>query len=256
MRQNVYDITDKAYFYANHSYRHYKSEVYPLFVSILSTLKDDDVVLDIGGGPGHLPYEFFREQPGKSIEYRILDGSRELLKVAANKLSGIERIHTGPIDFNSDSWGQEQPAANAIVSNNALFHLKPERINDFYAQVSRLLRPGGFYLNQQSMLYSGKYHPYQKNAITRFLSRMPYAVMPQMPQFSEEEFKNMKDSEADIKTRHEEEIAQAKAQGDIDPTIYYFHSVEEHLQALRHAGMEATTIWQKKEFYVILGLKE
>ena len=256
MRQNVYDISDKARFYADHPYGHYKSEVYPLFVNILSTLNDDDVVLDIGGGPGHLTYEFFREQPDKKIEYWILDGSRELLKHAESKLSGNDRIHTDLIDFNSEDWCQGLPSASAIVSNNALFHLKPERISDFYAELSRLLRPKGFYLNQQSMLYSGGYHPYQENAITRFLDKMPYAVLPQMPQFSEKEFENVRESESDIKARYEKEIEQAKTEQDIDPTIYYFHSAADHLQALRQAGMEATTIWQKKEFYVILGVKD
>ncbi|PCJ54737.1 MAG: hypothetical protein COA79_21475 [Planctomycetota bacterium] len=256
MRENVYDVSDKAQFYAGHSYRHYKSEVYPLFANILSTLKDGDVILDIGGGPGHLPYEFFKKQTEKSIEYWILDGSKALLKHAEGKLAGNDQIHTALIDFNKEDWGKGLPSANAIVSNNALFHLKPERICDFYTGLSGILRPNGFYLNQQSMLYAGGYHPHQNNVITKFLNKLPYDVLPQMPQFTEEEFNNMMESETEIKNRHQEEIKQAMAQKDLDPTIYYFHSVEDHLKALRQTGMEATTIWQKKEFYVILGVKE
>ena len=256
MKKNVYDISDKARFHAEHAYGHYKSEVYPLFASILSSLKNGDVVLDIGGGPGHLPYEFFREQQEKDIEYWILDGSKELLAYAENKLADNKRIHTSLIDFNAAEWCKELPAANAIVCNNALFHLKPERITDFYKEMSSLLKTGGFYLNQQSMLYAGGYHPYQENVITRFFDKMPYDVMPQMPQLNEKEWHRMKKTESDIKARHAKEIEQAKTQEDIDPTFYYFHSVEDHLQALRQVGMEATTIWQKKEFYIILGIKE
>ena len=58
MRKNVYDVSDKSIFYAERPYPHYKYEIYPLFADILSTLKNDDVVLDIGGGPGH-PLDFY-----------------------------------------------------------------------------------------------------------------------------------------------------------------------------------------------------
>ena len=256
MKQNVYDISDKARHYASHSYGHYKSEVYTLFANILSSLRDGAVVLDIGGGPGHLPYEFFREYPDKNIDYQVLDSSRELLKIAEEKLAGDTRVGTGLIDFNSDGWHRALPLADAIVSNNALFHLHPDRIGDFHAQMADRLKPGGFFLNQQSMCYPGGYHPYQENAITRFLARMPYAVLPQMPQCSEEKCRRMKEADAAVSERHGKEIAAVKEQQDIDPTVYHFHAVEDHLQALRNAGMEATTIWQKKEFHVILGIKE
>jgi SAM-dependent methyltransferase len=256
MRQNVYDISDKARYYAHHSYGHYKSEVYPLFVNILSTLDNGSTILDIGGGPGNMPYEFFREYPEKRIDYWILDGSSELLKIAREKLGNDSRIHTKVIDFNSDDWCRDLPQSEAAVSNNALFHLHPDRIPGFYAGMSEKLKPGGFFLNQQSMRYTGGHHPYRDNAVTRFFNAMPYAVLPQMPQFSGEEAVNMKEAEKEIKERHEKEIEQAKACGDIDPTVYHFHSVEDHLQALRDAGMAATTIWQKKEFYVILGIRD
>ncbi len=255
MRKNVYDVSDKARYYAEHPWKHYKTEVYPIFADMLGTLEDGSTVLDIGGGPGHLPSVLFGERPKADIRYFILDGSRELLKYAAERFAGDERIRTGIIDFNAPEWRRDLPAADAVVCNNALFHLKPERLADFYTELDGVLKPGGFYLNQQSMLYPGGYHPYEENRITALLAKMPYTVMPQICDYSEEEWTALRESEAATSRRHGEEIRQAKAEEEIDPTPYHFHLQEDHLEALRRTGMEATTIWQKKEFFVILAVK-
>jgi len=251
--RNVYDVAARARFYALAPYAHYKQEVYAYQAMALATLPAGSRVLDLGAGPGHLA-DVYRQRGGPSLHFVLLDQSRELLKIAQETLGdqAAEYCHR---DLNQADWSAGLQPVAAVVSNNALFHLKPARIQAIWTEVAELLEPGGFVLCQQSGLFNDGVHPYQDNPISRFLKRMPYAFMPQHPGLMESEVAHLKQLVDLAKLRDQAASDAERAAGTVADTDYHFLAPEAQLAAMRAAGLVATEIWRKREFSLHLALK-
>ena len=251
------DVGEWARHYASRPYGHFKGEIYPVFVGILSCLPDGARVLDVGAGPGHLAREFYKRNPDSGLQFVLLDASVELLKIAESRLPS-RRVATVHGSFNGPDWAHGLGDFDAVVSNNALFHVRPEKLDAFYESSYGLLRRDGLLLNQQSFAWDEGMSPYGEHPFARFIRGIPWLTMPKRPKLSEEEERRLEREDREARARHAKAIEEAKASGvefAEDQTGYQFLTVERHLTAMRKAGFQATCVWRKREFAVVLGAK-
>jgi SAM-dependent methyltransferase len=238
-------------------YGHFKEEVYPLFVQVLARLPSGARVLDLGAGPGHLAGEFYRAHPGSRLQFVLLDSSREMLRIAIERLPG-RPVSTLVRSFNIDGWEQDLEPVHAIVSNNAIFCVRPERLDEFYRTCFGRLRGGGCLLNQQSFGFQDGESPYGAAPFPRLTRDWLPALFPERADLSPEEPQRLKREKQAAKEKHQQALAEAQARGiRIAPnqSAYHFLSVETHLAAMRRAGFAAGCMWRKREFAVVCGVK-
>jgi tRNA (cmo5U34)-methyltransferase len=102
-------------------------------------------VLDLGSGDGRLLALVRQARPG--IEAVAIDFSETMLDLLRERFAGDARVRVVAHDL-----GDPLPAASlgrfdAIVSSFAIHHLTHPRKRELYAEVHRLLSPGGVFLN-------------------------------------------------------------------------------------------------------------
>ncbi len=121
------DGGEAARCYADKPYGHYKEEVYPLFAGILAGLPGGIRVLDVGAGPGHMAFEFYRARPDSDVKFALLEIGRAMLDIAARRMKGLGfEIECFQRSYNSPGWEEGMGTFDAVVSNNSIFHVRPE----------------------------------------------------------------------------------------------------------------------------------
>ena len=238
--------------YAALPYGHYKSEVYPLFGAILDSMGDGIRVLDIGAGPGHLEVEFYRQRPQSRTRFVLLDVGKAMLAIAGRRLGDLGfGADCFARDFTRPGWHEGLGRFDAIVSNNALFHVSPDALGAFYGAAYGLLSENGLLLNQQSCAYEDAAFGAAIKALPPVLD--PLAGLPDGE-------RRLLDERL---ARHRRLCAVAedlrKAGGDVPagPPPYANLSLpaSAHVAHMRAAGFLAGSIWRKMEFVVLLGIK-
>ena len=145
------DGGEAAQCYADKPYGHYKEEVYPLFGEILDAMGDGIRVLDIGAGPGHFAVEFYKGRPESTVRFALMDVGQAMLDIATRRLAELGvQVECFQRSFNLAGWHEGLGRCDAIVSNNAIFHVRPEGLAGFYGACFGLLNGDGLILNQQS----------------------------------------------------------------------------------------------------------
>lgn len=255
--KNVYDLGDKAFFYSRTPTPHYKYEVYKLFNTIINSQRHAKTILDVGAGNGALEIEY-KKIYGLDKRFILMDQSETLLSIAKDYLGVHDNIFTCNYDFNMHDWPNKigVDKVDMIVSNNAIFHIKPDSMQTFWNNCSRIANQDGIVLIQTAMKYAGNHNPYHENRITKFMKSLPYDIMPQFPQLSEYEYTRYLE-----KSRIEKELQEKIAYSDaekvhsVSDVQYYFYEPSEMMQYMKISGFTSTIIWQKKEFYILLGIK-
>jgi SAM-dependent methyltransferase len=104
-------------------------------------------VLDLGCGDGAVLETVLTAYPGSRGVG--LDGSPEMLRRAAERLSHFDGVALIEADFNQPSWRSVLPAGrfDAVVSGFAIHHSEDERKRELYAEIYDLLAPGGVFVN-------------------------------------------------------------------------------------------------------------
>jgi SAM-dependent methyltransferase len=240
-------------------YGHYKEEIYPLFGEILDGMGDGIRVLDIGAGPGHLAYEFYKARPRSKVQFALMEFTGWFLAFAEERLGAMGfNPELFQRDFNSPDWNEGLGQFDAIVSNNAVFNLKPELMGEFYGKVHGLLKDNGILLNQQSLGYETAGF---KEAIKNF----PPALSP-LKLMSAEDIQRAERLKAEGAREQAEEEKRIAAEGErlkaqgytIDHGCGYLSlhvPASEHIRCLNAAGFSADCIWRKMEFVVLAGIK-
>jgi SAM-dependent methyltransferase len=251
------DVGNWAEHYASRPYGHHKAEVYELFIDILGCLPDESIVLDIGAGPGHLEYELCCRRPKNRFCFVLLDASTEMLRIARQRLAGrpVETFHRS---FNADGWDEGLGQFDAIVSNNALFHVRPARLAGFYRSCYGLLRRNGLLLNQQSFGWRAGASPYGEDAFSRFMRALPERILPALPGVDEQVRVRLDREKKEASRSQAAAIAEARSAGvefARGHTGYQWLTVPAHLDAMRAAGFAAGCIWRKREFAALCGVK-
>jgi tRNA (cmo5U34)-methyltransferase len=116
-------------------------------------------VLDLGAGFGALTREVLTRFPRSRVT--CVDGSGEMMKLARERLATfVERVSLHLGDFAYPSWGAQLPGGyDAAVSALAIHHLIDERKRALYAEVFGLLKPGGVFINDDSILAPQPWQP-------------------------------------------------------------------------------------------------
>ena len=111
-------------------------------------------VLDIGAGFGALTSEILTRYSCSQVT--CVDGSAEMMKLARQRLVPYgERVSFRLADLAYRSWHEQLSGAyDAAVSALAIHHLTDERKCELYAEVFGLLKPGGVFINDDSILTS------------------------------------------------------------------------------------------------------
>jgi len=109
-------------------------------------------VLDLGAGFGAITEEILRQY--RNAVVTCVDGSREMLSLARERLqSRGEQVRLHFADLAEASWhrGIDGPF-DVSVSGLAIHHLTDARKRELYREVSTLLRPGGFFFNNDIVI--------------------------------------------------------------------------------------------------------
>ncbi len=254
------DGGEAARCYAEKPYGHYKQEVYPLFAGILDGLGDGVRVLDVGAGPGHMAFEFYKARPDSQLRFALMDEGRAMLDIAARRIRelGFE-IECFQRSYNSPGWDEGMGTFDAVVSNNSIFHVRPELLSGFYAGLYGILNENGLLLNQQSFAYE---HPGFKDALADF----PDALSPRRL-LSKEDIEKIQ--RLGVRQGQLNAVAEEKRGKEVERLRAEGHEVEEegpayanlhvpasgHVACMRDAGFAAGCIWRKMEFGVLVGIK-
>ena len=252
------DVGEWARHYATRPYGHYKQEVYQLFIGILAALRGHPRVLDIGAGPGHLCREYFRRHRQSNAQFCLLDSSEDLLEIARARLkSRAEQVRTFLRNVNSNKWEKGVGKLDAIVSNNALFCVWPERLEPFYEICFSRLKKNGIMLNQQCFVYESTQSPYGSGPVAGFMRSLPEAILPKIPNQTAADKQRLSREKQAAQKRQQDALAALKRSGATMPQErgYTFLTSDVHLQYMRAAGFACSCIWRKREFAVILGVK-
>jgi SAM-dependent methyltransferase len=247
--------------YASRPYGHYKEEIYPAFAQVLDGLGDGIRVLDIGAGPGHFSYEFYKTRPKSNTRFALLELGGALLEIAQERMKQLGKsAEYFQRSYNSPDWIDGLGKFDAIVSNNSIFNLYPELLPDFYAKVYGLLNENGVLLNQQSFAFETTgFKEALKNFPPAFssLAVMSADDIARTKKISDE----ARADEAIEKRKIEERMEAARREGIefLDGSGAGYASLHipasKHIEYLNAAGFTADCIWRKLEFAVLLGIK-
>lgn len=99
-------------------------------------------VLDVGGGPGTTAESVLRRWPGTRVT--VLDVDPVLLALAATALPQVDTVRA---DISSPGWiSLAGGPYDLVLALMTVHYLDQDRVRTWYAQVRRLLRPGGLLL--------------------------------------------------------------------------------------------------------------
>lgn len=112
------------------------------------TCREDPLVLDLGSGPGSLAIRLLERMPAATVV--ALDADPLLLALGRSAWRDVPGLRFADADLRSPGWSaalglDRQP--DAAVSTSALHWLTPSALAALYAELGRLLRPGGLVLN-------------------------------------------------------------------------------------------------------------
>ena len=99
----------------------------------------DDVILDAAGGTGLLTDQISKFL-GKNSKVILVDASKEMLRVAENRLRDLENMHLSLGDVHNLPFKPESFSKVVSVSSFHYFEYPQEALNEFY----RVLKPEGY----------------------------------------------------------------------------------------------------------------
>lgn len=112
------------------------------------TGRPDPVVLDLGCGPGSLAVRLLDRLPQATVI--AIDADPLLLALGRAAWAGRPGLRFADADLRSPGWAGavgRAARADAAVSTTALHWLKQDALAALYAELARVLRPGGLVLN-------------------------------------------------------------------------------------------------------------
>jgi len=253
------DFGQWAEHYTCSPYDHYRGEVYHLFIDIFRHLKSLATVLDVGAGPGNLAFEFFRRFPNSPCRFVLLDASREMLRAAETRFSERgDAVTMVCRSYNTDGWQKSLGKFDAIASNNSLFHLRPPNLRSFYRICLERLKANGVFLNQQAFGYESGNKPKTRDRFSEIIQTLPDEILPQYPiRMSDFEKRKLKEMKIAAGQRRVTDMQRARSAGVhiAEADEHQYLTAEKHLQLMRAAGFSAGSIWQKRDFVVLMGIK-
>ena len=210
------------------------------------TGRSDPLVIDLGAGPGSLSVRLLDRIPAAAVV--AVDADPVLLALARTAYGDRAGLRFAAADLRHPGWsGQlnlDRPA-DAAVSTTALHWLSPEALSAMYAELARILRPGGLLLNGDHLRID--------DAASPVLARLDEALLRRedrrrFPNGHPESWSGWWEAIA-AEPALAGEVAEREAWRDhADHHGWASRLLGTHLDALRAAGFtEAGTLWQRGE---------
>jgi SAM-dependent methyltransferase len=134
------------------------------------TGRADPLVLDLGCGPGSLAVRLLDRIPEATVV--AIDTDPLLLALGRATYDGRRGLRFADLDLRTPGWagslGLDRPA-DAAVSTTALHWLRAPELRGMYAELAKVLRPGGLLLDGD--------HLKEDEAITPTLARIGRALI-------------------------------------------------------------------------------
>lgn len=246
-----------AKLYASLPYAYYKEVTYPIFGELLDLLGENLRVLDVGAGCGHFAFEYYKQRLTTKTDFVLIDKSAALLHEADKLLDKLGRsVSTYQRSFNHPNWQAGLGNFNAIVSHNALFHLRPEHLENFYREAFSMLAQDGMLLTQLSS--SPKSFLAHFNRFYRVLGHERFLSEEDKLRTSEMQA-SLEVIEQDLRLRYADEIDELLKRGyiwDEEANCSNLElTVDAHITAMKRAGFKAAQICQVMHFSVLAGVK-
>jgi len=125
-----------------------RSERFEITVQMVRQTQDNiSNILDLGCGTGSLMLEMLKAFPDVGVFG--IDFDPTLLPLARKRLCLFDnRAHINLDDLRKPNWLEQIPKPiDAVVSATALHWLRPEELAKLYSQITKILKPGGIFLN-------------------------------------------------------------------------------------------------------------
>ncbi|MEX2173064.1 MAG: methyltransferase [Pirellulaceae bacterium] len=125
---------------------HYREIQDNLLASLPAHLRDDGLLVDLGGGSGKLIERFLDQHPRATGV--VVDQSEPFLALAERRLARFGARALCTKSRLQDDWPQRLPGQPwAIVSMSAIHHLEPREKEQLYRRCFEVLLPGGILQN-------------------------------------------------------------------------------------------------------------
>jgi SAM-dependent methyltransferase len=123
------------------------------FTALIDAVQDgtgrpDPLIIDLGCGPGSLSVRLLERIPDATIV--AVDADPVMLALAQAAYGGTGGLRFASADLRAPGWSAQlelDRPADAAVSTTALHWLSPDDLRAMYAELARVLRPGGLLLN-------------------------------------------------------------------------------------------------------------
>jgi SAM-dependent methyltransferase len=210
------------------------------------TGRSDPLVIDLGAGPGSLSVRLLDRIPAAAVV--AVDADPVLLALARTAYGDRAGLRFTAADLRHPGWsGQlnlDRPA-DAAVSTTALHWLSPEALSAMYAELARILRPGGLLLNGDHLRIDEAASPVLARLDEALLRREDRRRFPNGHRESWSGWWEAIVAEPALAG----EVAEREAWRDhADHHGWASRLLGTHLDALRAAGFtEAGTLWQRGE---------
>jgi len=208
--------------------------------------RSDPLIIDLGCGPGSLSIRLLDRIPAAAIV--AVDADPVMLALARAAFGNRAGLRFVSADLRSPGWSAElnlDRPADAAVSTTALHWLSPEALAKMYAELTRVIRPGGLLLNGDHLRVDDTRSP--------VLSKLEEALLKR------EDKRRFPDGHAETWSGWWDAIAAEPAlagplakreawRDHADHHGWATRLLTTHMEALRNAGFaEAGTLWQRGE---------
>lgn len=214
--------------------------------------RPDPLILDLGAGPGSLGTRLLGRIPGATVIG--IEADPVLLTLGTTAYQDRPGLRFAEADLREPGWpgtlGLERPA-DAAVSTTALHWLLPPELAALYAELARLLRPGGLLLNGDHLLRA-EGSPVLARLDKVLLEREEARRFPDGHGESWQGWWDAVAADPELAAHNAERVRRKIGAG-------HHHSpsalLATHVAALREAGFaEVGTLWQRGENQVLCGV--
>ncbi|MFN2451305.1 MAG: trans-aconitate 2-methyltransferase [Candidatus Dormibacteria bacterium] len=230
----------------------HRAERFIAVVEALAALagRPDPTVLDLGCGPGSLSVRVLERLPQAAVV--AIDADPLLLEIGRRAHPDEPRLHWLDADLRDPAWVNRLPAAppvDAAVSSTALHWLDAEALQRLYADLGRVLKPGGVYIDADR-LGNGDAGPRLDTAARAVADGLAVAAHADA-----ETWTDWWDA-AEAEPGYADAVAERRRRAFEHPDDDAAPPLDTHLAGLRAAGFsEVGTVWQRGNDRVLVAVR-
>jgi SAM-dependent methyltransferase len=217
------------------------------------TGRKDPLVLDLGCGPGSLAVRLLEQLPAATVI--AVDADPVLLALGRAAFAGRAGLSFADLDLRRSGWtaalGLDR-RPDAAVSTTALHWLQPEKLAALYAELARVLRPGGLLVNGDHLTEDPEAAPQLARLGRALVELEQQRRRPDGPREDWAQWWAAALADSDLAG-----LAEVRGRLQLDSEHHGSPAgrLSVHVNALRAAGFaEAGTLWQRGDNRLLCGV--